>query len=174
VSTGTLTQEDPIGLAGGLNLYGFAGGDPINFSDPYGLCPELPELCGIIGANAGQSASEYWAQISVATSGWRAAGADALGTLASLWTPETWKGTAATLASGLAVNSANKRLGPGAAAQLLFELLTGEFEWRRDKDAIDNALQEQLEDQREQDKISGSCSDGDDSCSDTSGEGNTT
>jgi hypothetical protein len=26
-------------LAGGLNLYGYAGGDPINFSDPFGLCP---------------------------------------------------------------------------------------------------------------------------------------
>ena len=36
----TLTQEDPIGLAGGLNLYGFAGGDPINFSDPFGLCKQ--------------------------------------------------------------------------------------------------------------------------------------
>jgi len=33
------TQEDPIGLAGGLNLYGFANGDPVNFSDPLGLCP---------------------------------------------------------------------------------------------------------------------------------------
>jgi RHS repeat-associated protein len=40
--TGQFTQEDPIGLAGGLNLYGFAGGDPINFSDPFGLCPGLP------------------------------------------------------------------------------------------------------------------------------------
>jgi uncharacterized protein RhaS with RHS repeats len=35
----SLTQEDPIGLAGGLNLYGFAQGDPVNFSDPFGLCP---------------------------------------------------------------------------------------------------------------------------------------
>jgi hypothetical protein len=36
---GPLTQEDPIGIAGGLNLYGYANGDPINFSDPFGLCP---------------------------------------------------------------------------------------------------------------------------------------
>ena len=35
--TGRFTQQDPIGLAGGLNLYGFAGGDPVNFSDPFGL-----------------------------------------------------------------------------------------------------------------------------------------
>jgi RHS repeat-associated protein len=39
-ATGRFTQEDPIGLAGGMNLYGFAGGDPVNFSDPLGLCPE--------------------------------------------------------------------------------------------------------------------------------------
>jgi hypothetical protein len=37
--TSRFTQPDPIGLAGGLNLYGFAGGDPVNFSDPFGLCP---------------------------------------------------------------------------------------------------------------------------------------
>ena len=36
----TFTQQDPIGLAGGLNLYGFANGDPVNFSDPFGLCPD--------------------------------------------------------------------------------------------------------------------------------------
>ncbi len=35
--TGTFTQEDPIGLAGGLNVYGFAGGDPVGYSDPFGL-----------------------------------------------------------------------------------------------------------------------------------------
>ena len=38
-ATGQFTREDPIGLAGGFNLHGFANGDPINFSDPFGLCP---------------------------------------------------------------------------------------------------------------------------------------
>ena len=43
-ATGRFTQEDPIGLAGGMNLYGFAGGDPVNFSDPFGLCPKCKAL----------------------------------------------------------------------------------------------------------------------------------
>ncbi len=41
-TTGRFTSEDPIGLAGGLNMYGFADGDPVNVSDPFGLqgCPK--------------------------------------------------------------------------------------------------------------------------------------
>jgi RHS repeat-associated protein len=43
--TGQFTQPDPIGLAGGLNSYGFAAGDPVSYSDPYGLCPkEMAEI----------------------------------------------------------------------------------------------------------------------------------
>jgi hypothetical protein len=42
----SLTQEDPLGLAGGLNLYGFAGGDPVNYSDPFGLCSVHTGLLG--------------------------------------------------------------------------------------------------------------------------------
>ena len=37
-NTARFTQEDPIGLAGGVNLYGFAAGDPVTYSDPFGLC----------------------------------------------------------------------------------------------------------------------------------------
>jgi RHS repeat-associated protein len=37
--SGRFSQEDPIGLAGGLNTYGFAAGDPVSYSDPFGLCP---------------------------------------------------------------------------------------------------------------------------------------
>jgi uncharacterized protein RhaS with RHS repeats len=35
--TGQFAQSDPIGIAGGLNVYGFANGDPVSYSDPYGL-----------------------------------------------------------------------------------------------------------------------------------------
>lgn len=49
-ATGRFTQEDPIGLAGGINLYGFAAANPLNFSDPFGLsvCSDLrAEMEGI-------------------------------------------------------------------------------------------------------------------------------
>lgn len=38
--TGRWLQEDPIGVAGGVNLYQFNGSNPVSFSDPFGLCPE--------------------------------------------------------------------------------------------------------------------------------------
>ncbi len=43
--TGQFTQTDPIGLAGGLNSYGFAAGDPVTYSDPYGLAPASCPPC---------------------------------------------------------------------------------------------------------------------------------
>lgn len=36
--TGQFIQEDPIGIAGGVNLYQFAGNNPVMFTDPFGLC----------------------------------------------------------------------------------------------------------------------------------------
>jgi RHS repeat-associated protein len=35
---GRFVSEDPIGLAGGINPYAYAGNDPVNHTDPSGLC----------------------------------------------------------------------------------------------------------------------------------------
>jgi uncharacterized protein RhaS with RHS repeats len=36
-NTGRYISADPIGIAGGLNLYGYVDGDPVNGVDPQGL-----------------------------------------------------------------------------------------------------------------------------------------
>jgi len=60
-ATGRFTQEDPIGLAGGMNAYGFAGGNPVTYSDPFGLCPGVAAAptapCEMIAAVLGEDPS---------------------------------------------------------------------------------------------------------------------
>jgi RHS repeat-associated protein len=42
-ATGTWIQEDPIGVAGGVNLYQYSASNPASFADPFGLCEPWPE-----------------------------------------------------------------------------------------------------------------------------------
>jgi RHS repeat-associated protein len=77
-ATGQFTQPDPIGIAGGLNSYGFAAGDPVSYDDPYGLrCEPWPEC-----------ATGYWEEVAIEAHSngnpLRAAGASLMGALAEV------------------------------------------------------------------------------------------
>jgi len=50
-ATGRWTQEDPIGVAGGINLYQFNGNNPVMFTDPFGLDPYVN--CRPVGGKGG-------------------------------------------------------------------------------------------------------------------------
>jgi uncharacterized protein RhaS with RHS repeats len=63
---GRWINRDPIGIAGGLNLYGAMGNSPVNDTDPYGLSPG--DAIGIVGV--GISWGEAIIAPSPVTIGW--------------------------------------------------------------------------------------------------------
>jgi hypothetical protein len=63
-SHGTFLTQDPLGLAGGVNLYAYAGNNPVAFRDPFGLNPCLiaPQLCMAVATVAVVAATETGAR----------------------------------------------------------------------------------------------------------------
>lgn len=57
---GRFLQIDPIGQEGGLNIYNYAGSDPVNFTDPTGLAPDPSTNPWRPGCYDFYNCDQYW------------------------------------------------------------------------------------------------------------------
>jgi RHS repeat-associated protein len=101
---GRFISEDPIGFAGGINLYGYTGNDPIDYFDPLGFDQAKKRECTEAQETAAQLASGF-EDLSNAT-GWMAFDAGVLTVLSGAGEAPTLGGdTPLTIAFGSAAGS---------------------------------------------------------------------
>jgi RHS repeat-associated protein len=116
---GRFLQPDPINYDDGMNVYAYAGNNPINWGDPMGLCKggfskwdrfkigALEKVAGsagwiydnlwgeeistgkFVGTSFGESAQDYWADKYVQSTGFKKFSTGTLLAFSSLWKEET-------------------------------------------------------------------------------------
>jgi RHS repeat-associated protein len=74
-NVGRFISQDPIGLAGGLNVYAYANGLPTSFRDPYGLTAEdVSNAWGWMQSNYPEVTNGASVEGSAALSAWNSSG----------------------------------------------------------------------------------------------------
>ena len=146
--SGRFTQEDPIGLAGGLNLYGYANGDPVNFSDPYGLCPQNLSLLRGLLCNSIEATTTFVGAVGGFLGG-GGAGALAAVPTAGLAAPLT---VPAGAVEGALVGAVAGRLAGSVISNALFSKDGGEFRGGRQstRDSDHRRLMKEFDPTREE------------------------
>ncbi|MGH7592656.1 MAG: RHS repeat-associated core domain-containing protein [Gemmatimonadales bacterium] len=96
-ATGRWLQEDPMGIAGGVNLYQYTGNDPNSFSDPFGLQSDSSSTAQTQGGDSTKKCSGLARVLkgNAATIGQPGGFGDVVTSGGAAIAPEQWGGKAA-------------------------------------------------------------------------------